>query len=281
MFTLVNAILISSSYMKNLRQRKKWFTMIELLFVIMLVSTTFMGIISAVISTTSYLTATRQKVTALNLAKEWVEVMYNIRDTNWRRRDSKKDLTRLKYDPLSIGENNAWVLDDWVPKDEWMYPGRWIIKVQTWAWNNKYFSLEKVDNTENLLAEETEMQRDIWKLQDRIMNEWFLKEDYKLHFLNGRRYNHHDLDSFTWEDVAVWEYRRYIAIDWLYEKWTSNNVKLDCKHACWDEACQPNQTPTTCWEASAKELRFCSIVIYTRPKFWAVQICSIMTNFEK
>jgi hypothetical protein len=33
--------------------------------------------------------------------------MYNIRDTNWRRRDSKKDLTRLKYDPLSIGENNA------------------------------------------------------------------------------------------------------------------------------------------------------------------------------
>ena len=49
----------------------------------------------------------RQKVTALNLAKEGVEVMYNIRDTNWRRRDSKKDLTWLKNDPLTIGNNDA------------------------------------------------------------------------------------------------------------------------------------------------------------------------------
>ena len=273
MFTLVNAILISNSYMKNLRQIKKWFTMIELLFVIMLVSTTFMGIISAVISTTSYLTAIRQKVTALNLAKEWVEVMYNIRDTNWRRRDSKKDLTRLKNDPLTIGNNDAWVPDDWVPKDEWMHPGRRIIKVQTWADNNKDFSLEKVDSEENLLEEETEMQRDVWKLQDRIVNEWFLNEDYKLHFLNWRRYNHHDLDSFAWEDVAVWEYRRYIAIDWLYKKGTNNNEKINCTKA-WDLAGE-------CWDSSAKELRFCSIVIYTKPKFWAVQICSIMTNFEK
>jgi hypothetical protein len=44
--------------------------MIELLFVIMLVSTSFIGIISSVISTSNYLTAMRQKVTALNLAKE-------------------------------------------------------------------------------------------------------------------------------------------------------------------------------------------------------------------
>ncbi len=249
----------------------KWFTMIELLFVIMLVSTSFIGIISSVISTTNYLTAMRQKVTALNLAKEWVEVMYNIRDTNWRRRDSKKDLTWLKNDPLTIGNNDAWDPDDWIPKDEWVYPGRWIIKVQTWTENNKYFSLENVDNTENLLAEETEMQRDISKLRDRIMNEWFLNEKFKLHFLNGRRYNHHDLNSFTWEDIAVWEYRRYIAIDWLYKKETDE--KINCTKA-WDLGGE-------CWNNLAKELRFCSIVIYTKPKFWAVQICSILTNFEK
>ena len=82
--------------MAELKQKGKWFTMIEVLLVLMLTSTTFMWIISAVIATTNYLTATRQKVNALNLAKEWVEVMYNIRNTNRRRWDNQKRLDMVK-----------------------------------------------------------------------------------------------------------------------------------------------------------------------------------------
>lgn len=253
--------------MTHLSHKKKWFTMIEVLIVIILVSTTFMWIISATISTTNYLTATRQKVTALNLAKEWIEIMYNIRNTNWKRRYNQKDENWLKKDPFDTTSEE---------KDTWIHEWRWIIKAQTWESNNKYFSLENVEETGNLLKVETEMQRDISILRNKIINENFLNDDYKLHLLNGKRYNNKDLDNFTWENIAVWSYYRYIAVDWLYLKgWTTNEKKLTCKKA------NDISEWITCWDKSAKELRFCSIVIYTSPKFWAVQICSIMTNFEE
>ena len=255
--------------MTKQNHKKKWFTMIELLFVIMLVSTTFMWIITSTISTTNYLTATRQKITALNLAKEWVEIMYNIRNTNRRRRYNQKDANWLKADPFDTTSDK---------KDLWIHEGRWIIKAQTWT-ENKYYSLVKIKDRNDLknwtsfLEEEHNMQENISLLQDRILdeNDDFLDENYKLHLLNGRRYNNQDLDNFTWEDSSQWEYRRYIAVDWLYTKGGSNpNTKLNCENNNW-----------TCWDESSKELRFCAIVIYTKPKFWAVQICSIMTNFEE
>ena len=54
-----------------------------------------------VISTTNYLTETRQKVMALNLAKEGVEIVYNIRNTNWRRRYEQKDACWLNANPFA------------------------------------------------------------------------------------------------------------------------------------------------------------------------------------
>ena len=130
--------------MTKLRQRKRWFTMIEVLVVMILVSTTFMWIISAVISTTNYLTATRQKVTALNLAKEWVEVMYNIRNSNWRRWANLKDEVWLKSDPLEKS-NTPGASDE--PSTNWIYPWRWIIRTKTATdTNNKYFTLERISD---------------------------------------------------------------------------------------------------------------------------------------
>ena len=253
--------------MTKLRQREKWFTMIEVLVVMILVSTTFMWIISAVISTTNYLTATRQKVTALNLAKEWVEVMYNIRNSNWRRWANLKDEVWLKPDPLEKSSDpNA--VDD--PSTNWIYPWRWIIKTKK-ADGNKYFTLERIAEWWDMSGEDA-LQRDAFKLQEAIFWWTYLNEAYKLHFLSGNWYNSWDLDSFDWEDISVWEYRRYIAVDWLYKKTWSNNNKLDCRTSTYNVECN---------DGNAKELRFCSVVVYTRPKFWTVEICAIMTNFEK
>lgn len=256
--------------MTKLRQRKKWFTMIEVLVVMILVSTTFMWIISAVISTTNYLTATRQKVTALNLAKEWVEVMYNIRNSNWRRWANLKDEVWLKSDPLEKDNsgNDA-------PSANWIHPWRWIIKTKT-SGENKYFTLERISDWWDMSWEDA-LQRDAFKLQEAIFWWTYLNEAYKLHFLSGNWYNSWDLDNFPWEQVSVWEYRRYIAVDWLYQKTASdgslnNNKKISC---------DTSTSNPICTDGTAKELRFCSVVVYTRPKFWTVEICSIMTNFEK
>ncbi len=253
--------------MAILNQKKKGFTMIEVLLVLILVSTTFMWIISAVIATTNYLTATRQKVTALNLAKEWVEVMYNIRNSNWRRWSNQKDRTWLKSDPYASES-------DEVPTTDWMYKWRWIIKTKkATGTDNKYFSLVRISDWWDLSWEDA-LQRDGSKLQEAIFWGNYLTWAFKLHFLSGNWYNDQDLDSFEWEEISVWEYRRYIAIDWLYKKWSNNNNDyIECKKA--------EDIGKTCWDNTAKELRFCSVVVYTRPKFWSVSICSILTNFEE
>ena len=256
--------------MTKLRQRKRWFTMVEVLVVLILTSTTFMWIISAVISTTNYLTATRQKVTALNLAKEWVEVMYNIRNSNRRRRANQRDSTWLKADPLAV---NA----DETPVDERIYPWKWVIKTKTGD-NNKYFTLKRRSDWWDM-SWENELQRSSSKLQEAIYWGTYLTWAYKLHFLSGNWYNNDDLDSFDWEEILVWEYRRYIAVDWLYSKLGGNNVKIHCPNSTTTDIA--NWIPITCWDDTAKELRFCSVVVYTRPKFWTVEICAIMTNFEK
>ena len=254
--------------MTKLRQRKRWFTMIEVLVVMILVSTTFMWIISAVISTTNYLTATRQKVTALNLAKEWVEVMYNIRNSNRRRRANQRDSTWLKADPLAV---NA----DETPVDERIYPWKWVIKTKiSTGTNNKYFTLQRISDWWDM-SWENELQRNSAKLQEAIFWGTYLTWAYKLHFLSGNWYNNFDLDNFDWEEILVWEYRRYIAVDWLYKKGNNNSEELDCKSAC------DIHDDCSCWNNTAKELRFCSVVVYTRPKFWTVAICAVMTNFEE
>ena len=81
--------------------KKKGFTLVEVMVVVLIVSITFVGIIGGIISTTNYLTETRQKVMALNLAKEGVEIVYNIRNTNWRRRYEQKDACRLNANPFA------------------------------------------------------------------------------------------------------------------------------------------------------------------------------------
>ena len=186
--------------------------------------------------------------------------MVNIKDKVWL----KSDPLEKKDDPNAVDE----------PSTNWIYPWRWIIKTKTWD-NNKYFTLERISDWWDMSWEDA-LQRDAFKLQEAIFWWTYLNEAYKLHFLSGNWYNSWDLDNFSWEEKAVWEYRRYIAVDWLYRK--KDNRKLNCTSQLWNSSGEDGED---CANSDAKELRFCSVVVYTRPKFWTVEICAIMTNFEK
>jgi hypothetical protein len=50
---------------------------------------------------------------AINLTREAIEIIHNIRDTNWQRRPGQKDDCRLKKDPLSNEDNNC-TNDEWI-----------------------------------------------------------------------------------------------------------------------------------------------------------------------
>lgn len=74
--------------------------MVEIILILVIISTALITIISGVTKTTRYISEMRQRTIALNLAKEGIEAVYNIRDTNWRRRSANRDECWLKANPM-------------------------------------------------------------------------------------------------------------------------------------------------------------------------------------
>jgi hypothetical protein len=56
---------------------------------------------------------TKANTIAINLTREAIEIIHNIRDTNWQRWPGQKDRCRLKKDPLS-NEDNSCTNDEWI-----------------------------------------------------------------------------------------------------------------------------------------------------------------------
>lgn len=88
----------------------------------------------AVTRTTNYISETAQRTIALNLAKEGIEAVYNIRNTNWRRRSSQRNQCWLKADPM-VDETDGGVgffgdtrgRQIGCQDDVWLRTGRWVI----------------------------------------------------------------------------------------------------------------------------------------------------------
>ena len=251
--------------------KKKGFTLVEVMVVVLIVSITFVGIIGGIISTTNYLTETRQKVMALNLAKEGVEIVYNIRNTNWRRRYEQKDACWLNADPFA---HAAWQ-DSSCSWQAWITPWRWAIATKKQGDSNYYYSLVNHNNSGWSMGVEKKLTLDIDAFTNSIPET--TTATYKLNMTWWNRYNSADENNVPWNDPLGWEFYRYIAVDWLYRKDKNNITKISC--ANWAATIAGSEK---CWTPDiAKELRFCSVVVYTRPKQWRIQICSLITNFEE
>ena len=81
--------------------------MLEVILVLMIISTALISVITGVARTVNYVSEMKQRTLALNLAKEGIETVYNIRDTNWRRWSATK-VTPL--DELNEGcEDDQWI----------------------------------------------------------------------------------------------------------------------------------------------------------------------------
>ena len=78
--------------------QKKGFTLVEILIVIFVISMGLILIIRGMSETHRYISETAQKTIALNLAKEGIEAVYNLRNSNWRKRSDKKDECWLNVD---------------------------------------------------------------------------------------------------------------------------------------------------------------------------------------
>ncbi len=259
--------------------RKSWFTLVEVIIVLLIVSTSLFTIISWASTSTTYVSEMKQKTIALNLAKEWIEAMYNLRDTNWKKWSNQKDMCWLAANPMNPW-NECWA---WITQWRWYWD-----EVEIW-WST-YYQFHDVnfnDTSVWLMLTEAELEDDREKFLNQVKDiaedTYHRYRNFALHLSwSNRKYINSSSFTPSEKEYALWEYYRYIAVDWLYDKETWDKRKCNNWNKTKtnsDITCTP--TGDCCWNNEAKELRFCSVVVYTRPFVWRVQVCSIMTNFTE
>lgn len=271
------------------KMKKKGFTLIEMLIVIFVLSTGIILIIKGMSESHRYLSETAQRTVALNLAKEGIEAVYNLRNSNWRKWSDKKnecwlsvweecweyseeltnsqmrifwlqtgDICTYDYNARTYGPIKVWTPQLFIPTD-WEIP--------EWKWNDKDARFKELPlNRQPKVAEEYKL---VYYRGKRIPR-WSIDAHERGYYLNSPKGN-----PSCWAEYLdatknnLWEYSRVITIQGLFDKTTGQKL------TCTDTANSP------CKSSSPKELRFCSTVFYTKPYQGVVNVCSIMTNFEQ
>lgn len=229
---------------------KKWFTLIEIVIMTIIISVWLLAVINGLNSWIWQVQKLNQRTIATYLAKEWIEAVYNIRETNlknlWLCPEYFSWYEENKRLQLNPGECPGII---WLPgltyrMNSWSY----YLSSKIISWQS-YFILNWVKEWLNLSG-------------------WINTGD--LNF---------SLCEFSWTRQACpweqpqssqWKFFRSLEWKWLFLK---NSIQtwwefIDCSML----------TDTNCKINSAKEFRFCSRVEYIGKPNWNVEFCGIITN---
>lgn len=247
-FKCVNFIYVSNLMRVSTKKwrilRKYGFTIREILIIIVIVSVGLLSVVVVLTNGMTYVQKTREKVIALNLAREWMEAVYQIRDTNRTRWAGVKDQCWLKLNPL---------VDEWgdnCGNDLWISSGSYVLQRLTTG-GQEYFAL--TGPWESIYT-------------DAILSTDITK--YSLCQKSGY------WDSCMWENSSTSEWKYFREIQWLglYLK--------DSLVPWWTGIVCTWWTSPDCWTSSAKEFRFCSRVVYMGESTSEVKLCGVLTNFR-
>lgn len=221
--------------------------MIEIVFVVVIVAVWLMSIITAVNYGLKNVWIAKQRVISINLAREWIEAIYQIRDSNRLSWSSQKDECRLKLNPLRDSLGNDCSDDAWM--QSWYYAiytfvtGGQQIFYLSW-WNRAPLDLTDWIQDSDMKYALCENNW-IWNPCTWTSYEWQTKYFREIH----------GLGLFLKDSDTVW---------WDY---------IDCEN--WKDS-----FPSDCWLSNAKEFRFCSKVAYIWETQWDINICGLITNFK-
>lgn len=230
----------------NLKDRiKKSFTLLEVLIVCGFFSIVILAIIWAITRAYDFMNNTRMQVRAVNFAREWVEMVFNIRDTNRRRHSGERD----KY------WNNVWtwdtkftegiyVLNEWKNSSEDVYV---------------YASKLDVGDIDNFYWDGFWTESDTVREKSKIVFTW--------------TYNYlswvYDGSSWTYQSVT-WDMKTLLWGEWDFYRLVRVYNVANKLNGCLDG------------DACPKEMRFCVKIFYkSNTARRSSELCSIMTNFEE
>lgn len=106
---------------------RKWFTLVELLIVIVLISGWLVIIIQWLQRWLDLLEKTKNEVIAINLAREGMEAVFNVRNTNWLRRSGQQEKCRLSMDSSTCGDRMSSSTYMSISNTDWS----WLLTPQT------------------------------------------------------------------------------------------------------------------------------------------------------
>lgn len=223
------------------------FTVIEMLLTIVILGVSLAAIIAALNNGMSFIQKTRERTIAINLAREGIEAMYQIRDSNRYRWAGKKEKCWLKQNPL-IDEWSAWC--EW---DNRIWTGNYILLTNT-TWWQQYFYLSWPYITGLDLSDEigqSDKQFSLCKGSDGVRSGCIGQEPQSNEWLYFRQIEW--IGLFLKNTTETWW-----QLIWCANGWVGN-----------------------CWDDEAKEYRFCSKVAYIGRWRWEVELCGLLTNFQK
>lgn len=94
-------------------KRIRAFTMIEILIITIVISIWLLSIVFAVSKAKMMTNGISQDIIANQLAKEWVEMVYQMRNTNLLQNNTQKELCRLNIDPYTSCDWNQERMSTW------------------------------------------------------------------------------------------------------------------------------------------------------------------------
>jgi len=253
-------------FINHKNNKKNWFTLVEVLFVCSIFAIIVTWIILAVNRSYVFMNNTKLEIRAANFAREWVEMMFNIRDTNWRMHSWEKDKYRIKIDPVST---------DSLDSSQVFFDGIYALKEVSSAWQGKYIKAELLSNGKNdnwvnnfysdeFRDDDNDKRTKRNKARIELEGEYpYIKEeDWEV------KIEMWEIENLLWNET---DFYRIVRVYGVYKKdseegnWKINKSSLLLKSLT---------------DSSPKELRFCVKVFYRNLSTpHSTELCSIMTNF--
>lgn len=136
--------------MKKIFKNKKWLSIIEVMVGIFIFSLGISAIFMVITSTLSVNTYNKNYIVAWNLAREQVELIRNIRDTNYKKYQKWNTLKPIDS-TMDYNEVFTWSVDMWFLKLENDFGSEEII-ANTWSivWDFKSALQDSADTSEDL-----------------------------------------------------------------------------------------------------------------------------------